>query len=337
MIDHRELRRAALAGALLLATACSAAAAERERLQVVGSKVVFPLAVAAAEAFHLKTGRPTPVVEANGTGEGFALFCAGKGAEHPDIATAERRMTASEQQRCRSRGISVAEIKIGHRAVVVARSRRAPALALTRAQLFQALAAQVRIDGRPADNPYRLWSDIDFSLPVTPIAAFGPPPTSAQRGSFDRLVMAAEGQGTDEGGVPGGIPLRRDGVFTELPADDPQSLSRLEANPQALGIFGFTFALQNSARLQAVAIDGVIPSAETIADGRYGLAEPLYIYVKREQIGAVPGLADYAAEISSEAASGDGGYLVRLGLVPLPPGERDAQRQSAARLPAARM
>ncbi|WP_299397181.1 substrate-binding domain-containing protein [Pelagibius sp.] len=336
MIDHRELRCGALAGVLLLATACAAAAAERERLQIVGSKVVFPLAVAAAEAFHLKTGRPTPVVEANGTGEGFALFCAGKGAEHPDIATAERRMTASEQQRCRSRGISVAEIKIGHRAVVVAKARRGPALALAHAQLFQALAAQLRIDGRPADNPYRLWSDIDFSLPVTPIAAFGPPPTSAQRGSFDRLIMAKNagaGQSTQDSSVE----IRGDGVFTEVPADDPQSLSRLEANPAALGIFGFTFALQNSARLQAVAIDGVIPSAETIADGRYGPAEPLYIYVKREQIGAVPGLAEYAAEISSEAASGDGGYLVRLGLVPLPPGERDAQRQSAARLPAARM
>ena len=111
MIDHRELRCGALAGVLLLATACAASAAERERLQIVGSKVAFPLAVAAAEAFHLKTGQPTPVVEANGTGEGFALFCAGKGAEHPDIATAERRMTASEQQSCRSRGISVAEIE----------------------------------------------------------------------------------------------------------------------------------------------------------------------------------------------------------------------------------
>ncbi|WP_420345102.1 substrate-binding domain-containing protein [Pelagibius sp.] len=334
MIDHRGLRCGALAGVLLLATACAAAAAERERLRVVGSEVVFPLAVAAAEAFHLRTDLPTPVVETNGTARGFALFCAGKGPEHPDIATAERRMTSSEHQRCRSKGISVAEIKIGHRAVVVAKARRGAALALTRRQLFRALAAQVPLDGGPSDNPYRLWSDIDFALPVTPIAVFGPPPTSAQRASFDRLVMAAGAGSRNPGGRP---PLRADGVFAEVPADDPQTLSQLERNPDALGIFGFTFAYRNSARLQAVAIDGVIPGPETIADGRYGPAEPVYLYVKREHVGVIPGLADYAAEVSGETAAGDNGYLLRLGLVPLPPGERDAQRQSAARLPAARM
>lgn len=323
---------------ILAAQPMPASADGRERIRIVGSETVFPLAVAAAEAFSVKTRFVTPVVEANGSEVGFALFCAGKGVQHPDMATAVRPMTRSELAKCRQRGISVAEIKFGHRAVVLAQSRRGQAVSLTRQQIFKALAAEVPIDGKAVINPYKLWSDIDFALPVKPIAVAGPAPLSRDRKYFGELIMAPAAQGLmrvtsrsaakEEKGSPG---LRADGVFSATD-HDVQTLSRLVANPDALGVVGFTFLQQNADSLQATQVDGVTPSAVTIATGAYGPSSPFFLYVKRENLRVIPGIQDYVAEITSEAASGDQGYLVQRGLIPLPPAERAALQDTARQL-----
>lgn len=312
----------------------------RERIRVVGSPVVFPLAVAAAETFSVKSRFLTPLVEGNGDAAGFALFCAGKGVQHPDIATATRRISRAELARCRQRGVSVAEIKLGHRGIVLAKSRLGAPLALTRQQIFLALAQQVPVGGQLADNPYRLWSDIDFALPVKPIQIFGPPPVQPDRETFDTLAIAPAAAGLlRAGAAPSGgrdnaapIRLRTDGPFRET-ASDEETLGLLTGAANALGIVGFTFLQQHGSQIQAVTVDGVAPDAQSIADGRYGPSSPLYFYIKRENLGLIPGLADYVAELVSDAASAANGYLVRRGLIPLPPGERAALADLARRLP----
>ncbi len=333
---HKRCSRAPGRGLIALAVVClagldwtaDAMAGERERINVVGAATVFPLALASAEAFHVKTGHKTPLVEANGSSAGFRLFCAGLGAEHPDIATAERRISAAEAAACRQRGISFSEVKIGYQGIVLAKSRRGAALNLTPRQIFLALAARGPGGGA---NPYKLWSDIDFALPVKPIEMLGPPRTSPRRDAFMELIMtpaAGGGETVSEDATA----LRDDGVFTQVATEDLQVLDRLDRNPDALGIFGFTFQQNNAARLQAVAIDGVVPTSGSIADRSYGPSRALYLYVKREQMNSIPGLRDYVAEITGERASGPGGYLIRRGLIPLLPAERAARAEAASGL-----
>lgn len=336
--------RACLALLALAGSAASAMAGDRQRLHVLSPAAVFPLTVAVSEAFSQKTDFVTPVVERSAAVRGFALFCAGTGPEHPDIATATRRMTRAEYEACRRRGITVSELKLGHQAVVLAKARRGAALALTRRQVFLALARQVPIDGQLTDNPYRLWSDIDFALPVKAIQVYGPPAVSAARSAFGELAMipaarAFPGLRSLSGDALSafGQSLRADGGFTEVATMEEAGLQTLQARPDALGLFGFKALQQNGALLQGVAIDGVAPSAESIAAGRYPLARPVYAYVKRENLGVIPGLHDYAKELVGETAAGPGGYLVRRGLVPLPPPERAILTDDAARLLPLRM
>lgn len=310
-----------------LGTTAGALAGERERINVVGAATVFPLALASAEAFHVKTGHKTPLVEANGSSAGFRLFCAGLGAEHPDIVTAERPISAGEAAACRQRGISPIEVKIGYQAIVLAKSRRGAALSLTPRQIQLALGAQEAGGG----NPYKLWSDIDFALPVKAIEVLGPPRTSPHRGVFMDLIMtpkAKRGAKTSEAATA----LRDDGIFIQVATEDSQVLDRLDRNPDALGIFAFNFQQDHAERLQAVAVDGVAPSAASIADGRYSPARALYLYVKRQHLDSIPGLRGYVAEIAGEAASGTGGYLTGRGLIPLLPAERAARAEATAGL-----
>ncbi len=310
-----------------LGVTAGALAGERERINVVGAATVFPLALASAEAFHVKTGHKTPLVEANGSSAGFRLFCAGLGAEHPDIVTAERPIAADEAAACRQKGISPIEVKIGHQAVVLAKSRRGAALSLTPQQILLALAAE----GAGGGNPYKLWSDIDFALPVKPIEVLGPPRTSPHRGVFMDLIMTPKAKRSAKA-PEAATALRDDGVFVQVATEDRQVLDRLDRNPDALGIFAFNFQQDNTERLQAVAVDGVAPSAASIADGRYGPSRALYLYVKRQHLDSIPGLRSYVAEIAGEAASGTGGYLTRRGLIPLLPAERAARAEATAGL-----
>ena len=96
----RRIALLALAATVTYSGMASAQAA-RDYISVVGSSTVFPFSSVVAEHFgksnpHFKT----PKVESTGTGGGFKLFCAGIGAEYPDIANASRRVTPSEIELC---------------------------------------------------------------------------------------------------------------------------------------------------------------------------------------------------------------------------------------------
>ncbi|GAB4364469.1 MAG: PstS family phosphate ABC transporter substrate-binding protein [Kiloniellaceae bacterium] len=315
---------------LLLGFPAAAQMQTREPLSVVADPAAFPLAVAAAEQFSLKSDRPMPVVERADAPAAAALFCAGAGARFPDALA-----TAGEAERaglgaCRRNGVGVGALRLGHQAVVLAQGPGGSPLALTRRQLFLALAREVPVNGRLIPNPYRLWSDIDFALPVAPIAVIGPPPLTAEREAFTDLVMAPAA--AEIPALNGRDPalLRDDGAFVELDAE--AAAGELARRPGVLAVFSFN-AFAAAPTLRAVPIDGVAPEAASIAGGRYPLARPLQLYVKPAHSRIAPGLGGYLAEILGEAAAGPGGYLTRLGLVPLPPAEAAAQRAAARNIP----
>ncbi|MCG8445925.1 MAG: PstS family phosphate ABC transporter substrate-binding protein [Hyphomicrobiales bacterium] len=325
----------ASAAALVLAGALVAGEAEaRDRIQIVGSSTVFPFSTAVAEQFGQKTDFQTPVVESTGSGGGLKLFCAGVGVEHPDITNASRRIKSSEFEMCAQNGVSITEIKVGFDGIVLANSKAGPALNLTREQVFQALAAKLPQDGQLVDNPNQNWSDIDASLPNEKIEVLGPPPTSGTRDAFVELVMeeACENiPGAEAAGLVDDAcaAIREDGAFIDAGENDNLIVSKLEANPNALGIFGFSFLDQNSDKIQGAQMDGISPTFDAIASGEYPVSRSLFFYVKREHVGVVPGIQEYVQEFVSDAATGDEGYTVDKGLIPLPAADHEEMKTRA--------
>jgi phosphate transport system substrate-binding protein len=323
--------------AILLLGASAAYAQSREQIRIVGSSTVFPYTQAVAEQYAAATGNAAPVVESTGTGGGFQVFCGGVGPDHPDITGASRAMRKSEHDLCLQNGVdNVTEVLIGYDGLSIAHASDAPELALTKAQLFQALAAEVEVDGQIVANPYKNWNEIDASFPAAPITIFGPPPTSGTRDAFVELVMlvgcaqfpaieALDDTRKEEVCER----MRQDGPFIEAGENDNLIVQRLNADHNALGIFGYSFLFENSDTLKAVGVDGVAPNAETIADGSYTVSRPLYFYVKNAHRGVIPGLDEFITEYVSDASFGEDGYLSERGLIVLPADQR-AQVADAA-------
>jgi phosphate transport system substrate-binding protein len=260
------------------------------------------------------------------------LFCNGVGVQHPDVVNASRRLNAGEFQSCVKNGVTeILEVKIGFDGLTLSESKRGPAFPLTRKQVYLALAKQVPGPASPTtlvNNPYKTWKDIDPSLPAIKIEVLGPPPTSGTRDSFHELYLEAGCRAypwidalraTDEKRFKRIChTIREDGAFVEAGENDNLIVQKLGANPNAIGIFGFSFLEENLDNLRGLKIEGVSPDFESIASGKFPAARPLYIYVKKAHIGVIPGLKEFVDEYISDKALGEEGYLSERGLVALP-------------------
>lgn len=308
----------------------------RDYINIVGSSTVYPFSTVVAEKFGKSTRFKTPKVEATGSGGGLKLFCSGVGAQHPDIANSSRRIKKSEIEKCKKNGIDkIIEVKIGYDGIVIANSKKSRPFSLSLKDIFLALAKEVpnpRGGETLVANPYKTWKDVNATLPSIAIEVLGPPPTSGTRDAFVELAM--------EGGCKTVKwikamkkkdkkhykqvchTLREDGAYVEVGENDNLIVKKLEANPGALGIFGFSFLDQNRDKVQGAAIDGVKPEFESIADGTYLISRPLYFYVKKIHVRVIPGIKEFLAEFTSERTWGDEGYLSDRGLVPMPKKER---------------
>jgi len=329
---------AGVAALALFAGVAGAQAQTRDQIRIVGSSTVFPYTQAVAEQFAAATGGAAPVVESTGTGGGMKVFCEGVGPDFADITGASRAMKKSEFELCAQNGVeSITEVLIGYDGLSIAHSSAGPDLSLTKAQIFQALAAEVEVGGQIVANPYKNWNEIDAALPAAPITVFGPPPTSGTRDAFVELVMlpgcdAFEAIKALEADKKKEVceRMRQDGPFIEAGENDNLIVQRLSADANALGIFGYSFLYENSDKLKDVAINGVEANFETIASGEYPVSRPLYIYVKNAHKGVIPGLSEFVDEYVSEAAFGDDGYLSERGLIPLPAEQRETVRAAVA-------
>lgn len=318
----------------------AAFAQSRDQIRIVGSSTVFPFATMVAENYGRTTQYPTPVIESTGSGGGIQLFCEGVGMQTPDIANASRRMHQTELERCRENGVEgVTEVRIGFDGIVMANASGSGRMDITPAQLWQALAKTVPVDGELKENPHRRWSDIDDGLPDKEIRVYGPPPTSGTRDAFVELVMEkgckefdAVRQLDEDRQSQVCAQMREDGAFVEAGENDNLIVQRLGADPDTFGIFGYSFLEQNRDRVQASSIAGVRPTFDNIASGDYPVARSLYIYVKNQHAGTVPGMKEFVGEFTSERAWGPDGYLADKGLIPLPEEQRERQREDAMAL-----
>jgi phosphate transport system substrate-binding protein len=314
------------------------AAAQRDYISIVGSSTVYPFATVVAEQFGRTTRFKTPKIESTGSGGGLKLFCAGVGVDHPDITNASRRVKKSEVEKCAANGVTdIVEVKIGYDGIAIADSKKAPQFQLSRKDIFLALARQVPDpkapeSGKLVGNPYETWREVDPGLPKLKIKVLGPPPTSGTRDAFAELAMEGGCKKFDwikamkhkDKNAYKAIchTVREDGAYVEAGENDNLIVQKLEADPEALGVFGFSSLDQNADKIQGSKVDGVEPTFEAISDGFYPVSRPLFFYVKKAHVDVIPGIREYLAEFTSERAWGDEGYLADRGMSPMPKVER---------------
>ncbi|RZJ25829.1 MAG: phosphate ABC transporter substrate-binding protein [Brevundimonas sp.] len=340
----RALLAAASAVALLALGACGDNTSTRSGIWAAGSSTVFPFATRVAENFQRTQGGAAPRVEALGTGGGIQAFCQGVGPLTPDIANASRPMKASEFELCQKNGVTdIVEIKIGYDGIVIATARTGNGFNFRLQDLYTGLAKEVPgAGGAFVANPNTTWNQVNPALPNQRIQVYGPPPTSGTRDAFLELGMApgaklipalAALNDTDGDRFESlAHTVREDQLWIDSGENDNAIVQTLTRTPGSLGVFGFSFLEQNMDTVKAETIDGVAPTVETIADGSYPLARSLYIYVKKQHIGVIPGLEQFVLEFMSDASAGRGGYLQDRGLVPLPADQLAAQRAVATAL-----
>jgi len=352
------MKKLALAIAAALVLSATAAQA-RDNIEIVGSSTVYPFSTTVAEQFSKKTGNPAPKVESTGTGGGIKLFCAGAGIESPDIANASRRIKKSEMDTCTKNGVDkVSEIQIGFDGIAIANAKAAPEYDLSLKDIFMALAKKVpNAKGELVDNTAKTWKEVNAALPDAKIEVLGPPPTSGTRDAFAEMVMeggckgiaaldaikAEAGKLKDAGKKDEADAkekehkaacqtIREDGVYVEAGENDNLIVQKLAANPNALGVFGYSFLEQNEDKVKGSKVGGVAPTFESIADGSYPVSRPLFIYVKNAHVDQVKGIKEFVAEFTNEAAWGDDGYLADKGLIPTPKDKRADTAKAATEL-----
>lgn len=310
--------------------------ASRDYIYIVGSSTVYPFMTVVAERFGKSTEFKTPKIESTGSGGGLKLFAAGIGVKHPDITNSSRRIKKAEFEAAVANGVkNILEVKIGYDGIVVANTNAGPVMKLTLKDLFLALAQKVPEKGNRGEfiaNPYKTWKEVNPSLPDMKIEILGPPPTSGTRDAFIELAM--EGGAKQFDSIQAlkeknknlykilSNTIREDGAYIEVGENDNLIIQKLIANPNVLGIFGFSFLNQNTDKIRGSAIEGVFPTFEAILDGSYTLSRPLFFYVKKAHINNIPGLSEFLAEFTNENAWGNEGYLTDIGLIPLSQKER---------------
>ncbi|MEM7694918.1 MAG: substrate-binding domain-containing protein [Pseudomonadota bacterium] len=315
----------ALAGAVAFATAAHA----RDNVQVAGSSTVLPYASIVAEAFGENTDFPTPVVESGGSSAGLKRFCDGVGANTIDVANASRKIRDREVAACAANGVTdIMEVRIGYDGIVFASQIDGPAFTEFEAtDWFLALSPQVVVDGEVVDNPHTTWADVNPDLPDVEILAFIPGTKHGTREVFEEKVLAV---GCEETGAMAAmmeagmseddaedacIAVRTDGKSVDIDGDYTETLARIDANNEGIGVFGLAFYENNTDKLKVATMGGVAPSTATISSGEYPVSRPLYFYVKKAHIGVIPGLKEYAQFFVSDEIAGGEGPLSAYGLV----------------------
>lgn len=324
----KTLKKIALITGLVAASHIQAA--DRDYISVVGSSTVYPFSTVVAERFGKSTSYKTPKIESTGTGGGMKLFCKGVGVDTPDITNASRKIKPSELRMCRENGVDgVVEVLIGYDGIVVANDINSHEFNLSLKDLFLALAKEVptAVEGELIANPYTTWNEVNANLPAIKIEVLGPPPTSGTRDAFVELAM--EGgcksfpwikatKNTDKSQYKTIChSIREDGVYVEAGENDNLIIQKLQKNPDALGIFGFSFLDQNADIVKGAQVGGAEPEFETIATGDYPISRPLYFYVKKAHVLEIPGMTEFLNEFTSKKAMGQEGYLTDKGLIPL--------------------
>jgi len=328
-------------GSVLAVAAVAAHAGEQ--IKIVGSSTVYPFSSSVAEEFGATTKNSTPVVESTGSGGGMKLFCKGGDSNTPDITNASRRMKSKEFKLCAENGVTdITEAVIGFDGIAIAQNKKNAVLKVTKKHLLLAVAAEVPAkDGSGLiKNQYKNWKQIDSSLPDREIIIYGPPTSSGTRDAFEDMIMKGQTKKMDvytslykadkvkNKGYKKYHKIRQDGVYVPSGENDNLIVQKLDKNPAAIGIFGYSFLMENDDKVSAAQVDGILPTPETISSGLYPISRSLFFYVKNSHRASVPAIDQYVELFMSENMIGPEGILGEIGLIALPEARRSAIRAS---------
>ncbi len=299
------------------------AANANDQIRIVGSSTVYPFTSYVAEEFGATTGNKIPVVESTGTGGGMKIFCSGSGLDTPSFTNASRPIKASEFDTCKSNGVTaITGLMVGFDGIAISQSKTNPKMDLKLEHIFLALAEEVPSkDGKSLiKNPYKYWNEIDSSLPKREIRMIGAPTTSGTRDSFDEMVMEVASKKFEAYGDAKGKykKIRTDGAYIPGGENDNLIVQQLTQDKAALGYFGYSFLEENHDKIQGIALNGVEPTAESIAKGEYPVSRSMFMYMKNAHIGKVKGMEEFINMYASDAMIGQKGVLKNIGLIPMP-------------------
>ena len=318
-----------IASTLAIATLTTTAAMARDNVQVAGSSTVLPYASIVAELFGENFDFPTPVVESGGSSAGLKRFCEGVGENTIDIANSSRQIKDGELAACADAGVTdIIEVRIGYDGIVFASGIDGNHFEFTPADWYTALAAEVVVDGALVANPNMTWDQVNPAFPNQPIQAFIPGTKHGTREVFEEKVILAGCEeagaletiaslnGGDEKAAEGTcMAIRTDGRSVDVDGDYTETLARIQADANGIGVFGLAFYENNTDKLQVATMSGVVPTVESIAAGDYPVSRPLYFYIKAAHLDVIPGLQDFADFFVSDDIAGPDGPLAEYGLV----------------------
>jgi phosphate transport system substrate-binding protein len=307
----------------LLAMGSAFSVQARDQLRIVGSSTVYPFASFVAEEFGAVTRFPTPVVESTGTGGGMKIFCSGNSMDTPDITNASRRIKIKEMYLCERNGVNnITEVMFGYDGIVIAQSNVNEGMAVTKKELLLALARQVPNEDNSelVENPYQYWSEINPELPKRQIKVYGPPISSGTRDAFEEIVLQYQTEEMKiyrDAGLKGYRLIRTDGVYIPSGENDNLIVKKLGKDTDAVGIFGYSFLMENQDSLSGIPVDGVMPSTEVIASQEYPISRSMFFYVKTDHMDEVPAMKEYIEMFMNPMIIGEGGILEEIGLIPM--------------------
>lgn len=301
----------------------SANATAREQIKIVGSSTVYPFSSFVAEEFGSVSRYPTPVVESTGTGGGMKLFCSGNGDNTPDIVNASRRIKIKEYHLCERNGVTnITEIMFGYDGIVIAQDINNEHMNISKRDLLLAVAKKVpNKDGSGLiENPYTNWNEINPALPDRKITIYGPPISSGTRDAFEELILQYQTEEMKvyrDAGLKGYRVIRTDGVYIPSGENDNLIVKKLGKDTSAVGIFGYSFLVENTDSVKGVSIDTISPSAANIASKTYPISRSLFMYIKNDHIRNVPAISEYVKMFLNQDIVGEDGLLTDMGLIPM--------------------
>lgn len=310
--------------ATTLAACDSGGSSAAQSVHAVGSSTVYPFAKLVAENFARSyPDMRSPLIESTGTGNGIQLFCSGLGPNTPDMVNASRRIKPAEFDSCASNKVDeIIELQVGLDGIAFASAKGGIMLNLTPEAVYKALAAQPY--GKP--QTAKTWKDVDPALPAEPILVYGPPSTSGTRDALKELILEVGCKAdpamkalkdSDENKYKQiCTEVRDDGAYVDQGEQDNLIVQKIKDNPKVVGIFGFSYLEENLDKVQDLPMNGVPATYENIASFKYPGARPLYVYVKKAHMRAIPGLQDYLKEWVK--SWGKDGPLARIGMVAMP-------------------
>jgi len=240
----RGIQLLAAAFLVIMATGCVDEGG-RESLVITGSTTVLPAVERCAEVFNQAQDSIGVQVSSGGSGRGIQDVASGLA----DIGMASREVKESEVGQF---GDHFVEHLIGYDAIAVVVSKEvydAGVTALTSEEVSKIYSGEI----------YNWKAVGGLDEPILPVARV---PGSGTGDTFNEMIMGSSRAETE-------------GVEVNA-MENAEIKTLIVQSDKAIGYLGIGYA--KTGDLRAVALDGVVPSAENVKNRSYKLSRPLYLY-----------------------------------------------------------